>query len=221
MGLDVLDRMRSLADRWNNAGDQRSVFAEAYGVMTENVSVAIDGGRFGDGVWVSQLRDRFAGYYFTAVESDECGEPCPAAWNVAFECCSRTDLHPLQHLFLGINAHINRDLPLALVDVLDDWADLGPADRARRHADHMRVNDVIAETIDEVQRDIVAVRAPAMAVLDAALGPLDEWLISRMIRSWRDDTWMAATRILEGADTATVRGEIEDRARRTADLIEF
>ena len=56
---------------------------------------------------------------------------------------------------LGINAHINDDLALALVDVLDDWRTLDEEVRQRRRDDHELVNKIINDKTDEVQKEVV------------------------------------------------------------------
>ena len=77
-------------------------------------------------------------------------------------------------LMLGINAHINHDLALALVDVLDDWDTLDGEHRLLRQEDRELVNTIIDETTDEVQREVVAQWSPLASALDLLLGPLDE-----------------------------------------------
>jgi hypothetical protein len=73
---------------------------------------------------------------------------------------------------------------------------------------------------------VVERHAPSLDLLDKALGPLDEWMIARMIRGWRDDVWQNALRMLEapsGPARESLRLGVEarslDRARRL--LIDF
>jgi hypothetical protein len=133
----------------------------------------------------------------------------------------------LQNLFLGINAHINYDLVLAITDVLEpEWGGIEPDLQEVRYRDHCLVNTIIAETIDIVQDEVVERHAPSLDLLDKALGPLDEWMIARMIRGWRDDVWQNALHMLEapsGPARESLRLGVEarslDRARRL--LIDF
>ena len=152
-------RLADLARQWGDAGDRRAVFAECYLVMTRSVEENIRAGSFHDGVWVGRLLDRFATYYFDAVDSygGALGvRVCPAVWREALDACSDPLCHPLQALMLGINAHINHDLALALVDVLDHWGTLEEEQRRHRNEDHELVNTIIDETTDEVQSEVVA-----------------------------------------------------------------
>jgi hypothetical protein len=106
-----------------------------------------------------------------------------------------------------VNAHINFDLVLALVDLLEpEWPRLDNAGRSQRFADYAQVNAIIAATIDAVQDTILEPAMPAMQLLDVLMGPVDELLVARLIRSWRQSVWEAATRLLEA-------GEPEARTR--------
>ena len=170
------ERLAALAQEWGDASDRRAVFAECYLVMTRRMEENIRAGRFHDGVWVDprRLLDRFAlMYYFDAVDSygGLIEEPvCPVIWHEVLEACADPDCHPLQALMLGINAHINHDLALALVDVLDDWPTLDDAARQRRREDHERVNTIIDDTTDEVQRDVVVLDPTQRAAARVVIG---------------------------------------------------
>lgn len=63
--------------------------------------------------------DRFAHYYFIVLDA-ETDPSCPPVWRDAFVACRPGGSEPLRLVLLGMNAHINHDLPLALADVLTD-----------------------------------------------------------------------------------------------------
>lgn len=217
-------RLADLALQWGDAGDRRAVFAECYLVMTRKVEESIREGRFHDGVWVGRLLDRFASYYFDAVDSYgglETGRVCPQVWREALDACSDPLCHPLQALMLGINAHINHDLALALVDVLDDWPTLDEETRARRRADHELVNTIIDDTTDQVQREVVGKWSPAAEGIDLLLGPLDEWAFGQLAESWRARVWADAMELvlLDATSRVEVEAVIGQRASRVATVI--
>ena len=183
---------------WSAVSDRRAIFADAYGCMTAAMVDAAATTQFVDCEWVKRLLDRFAEYYFMAVDAHEHGSTeCPPAWSRAFDACGLDDQHPMQVLFLGINAHINYDLVFALADVMEDWPDLDLDRRRMRREDHDEVNVVIARTVDEVQQEVVAAWSPSMAGLDVLGGRVDEWLFSRLIAEWRATVWDDAIRLLE------------------------
>jgi hypothetical protein len=218
------DRLAALATEWSAARDLRGVFADCYRVMTARMSDGVLAGDFDDAAWVSRLRDRFADYYFDALDAyaSTTGEPpCPETWRIALDACARPGCHPLEALLLGINAHINHDLALALVDVLDDWPRLDDRQRAGRHRDHDRVNDIIRATTDEVQRDVVAAWSPAASRLDAVFGRVDEWAFGELVEHWRTQVWADAMTLvaLPTNERPAAAARIDVRSRRLAGLI--
>lgn len=200
----ITRRMADLIRGWEAQGDRRAIFLSCYAMMTRNMLAALDSGGFHDPAWVRELLERFADYYFRALAAADGGEPAtPAAWRLVFETTSGDGGHVLQHLLLGVNAHINYDLVLCLEDVLaPEWHALSPAERQARYEDHCHVNDIIIRTIDAVQDQVVERYAPMMGVVDAAFGPLDEWLIGRLIARWRDEVWEHALERLTLPDAA-------------------
>ncbi len=194
--------MDSQAQAWEQAADRRSFFLRCYALMTGNMLAAVDRGEFHDALWVGRLLDLFAGYYFVALDAYEHSDATmPAVWRLAHDTATQKKAPVIQDLLLGINAHINYDLVLALVDMLEpDWQALTPEQQGQRYEDHSHVNDIIAGTIDSVQQQVVAPDDRWMSLLDWALGPLDEHAAARLIRQWREEVWQHAMEMLAAAD---------------------
>lgn len=221
----LLGRMQEHIDRWGQTGDKRAVFLSCYALMTRNLLEALDSGEFHDGVWVSRLLDHFAGYYFDALEAYETGiESTPGVWRCAHDAARRPGASALRLLLLGVNAHINYDLVLAVADLLEpEWQTLSEDDQRSRYEDYCHVNDIISRTIDSVQDGILEPNAPVMAAVDTLLGPVDEWLISRGITRWRSKVWEHAIRRVEARQDAAreaLRQQVEDAAMRWGRLFE-
>jgi hypothetical protein len=209
--------MTTLVDHWEAAHDRRAIFLGCYRLMTRNMLDAIEAGRFHDGAWVTRLLDRFADYYFTALERyEQDASRTSPVWKLAFDATRNAEVMTLQHLLLGVNAHINYDLVFSLYDVLEDeWAGDTPEQRAQRHADHELVNRIIGETTDVVQDQVVEQVSPWTEWLDTLLGPVDEWLTSRLLSHWREEVWGTAVRYLEAAtpeERAALRQQVEQHA---------
>jgi hypothetical protein len=219
----AIERMQAWIDRWDQASDQRSIFLSCYALMTRNMLAAVDAGEFRDPDWVARLLEHFAGYYFDALDAYETGtEHAPAVWRCAHDAACRADTPALSLLLLGVNAHINYDLVLAVADLLEpEWPALSEEARHARYEDYCRVNDIIGGTVDSVQDNILEKRAPIMAVVDTIFGPVDEWLVSKGIAYWREDVWGCAVRRVETPDAApreAQRQAIEASALRWARL---
>lgn len=216
----VLERMASLSGDWEQANDGRCVFLSSYMAMTQNMLSALDQDRFHDCTWVSELLHHFAGYYFNALEAYDREDGTPPVWQMAHDTARDPNSHVLQSLFLGINAHINYDLVLAVADMLAlDWQTLTASERQARYQDHCMVNQIIAETIDRVQDTVVEKHAPFMDLVDTLMGPIDEWLITELVAQWRDEVWDQAIRMVELADDESreyLRRQIESRSLNKA-----
>lgn len=186
----IISKMENLAQEWEEALDKRAIFLRCYCMMTGNMLTAIEQSRFHDNEWVGKLLHRFADYYFDALACFDCGEPVPLVWKAVHNASSQANLHTLQHLLLGVNAHINFDLVLTLYELLEpEWKNLSPDDQLHRYQDHYLVNQIIKETIDQVQDEIVEQYSPSMDLVDKAMGRLDEWLLGNLITRWREGVW--------------------------------
>jgi Family of unknown function (DUF5995) len=212
----LLQKMIQQADTWEKSADRRYIFLRCYTMMSTNMVVAIREGKFEDPVWVRTLMQRFAEYYFVALEAYEHQtEHTSRVWKQVHEAAQHQKLHVLQNLLLGVNAHINYDLPLSLYDCLClDWANLDDAQRRSRQNDHETVNAIISSTIDTVQDIVVEPASPIMAIVDQVFGRMDEWLLSQLITSWRHEVWNVAMQMLEATEEEsleTIRQEREQR----------
>jgi hypothetical protein len=219
---DVTARMQELVAQWQTAADRRFIFLNCYLVMTRNMQNALAAQEFEDTQWVGALLDRFAGYYFEALELHE-REQAPAIWQLTFAAAAEPRTHVLQNLLMGINAHINYDLVLALGDVLaPEWAGLDESRQLARYQDHCHVNTIIGRSIDIVQDEVVEPLEPVLDLVDRFFGSLDERAASRLIARWREEVWRSTQRLLlatSPADREQVRQDVEAAALRRARVI--
>ncbi len=220
----VVARMQALVTRWEESNDRRAVFLGCYALMTRNMLAAIAVQDFEDNIWVSSLLRHFAEYYFKALNAyEEKQTDTPHVWNIAFDAARQPHTHVLQNLILGVNAHINYDLVFALEDLLrPEWQELSGEQRRMRYRDHCHVNDIIFQTIDSVQDQIIERYSIGMEVADIMLGPLDEWMTSRLISLWREEVWDWAMQLIEteGRDAREVlQQRVEQRTIRKAHSI--
>jgi len=195
--------MTAQTTQWEVADDRRAVFLRCYSLMTHNMLAAVQAGEFSDGPWVSRLLERFAEYYFMALQAyEEDPASTPAVWQLAHQAALTGHGLALNQLLLGVNAHINYDLVLCLADLLEEeWLSLSVEQRAQRYRDHCHVNAVIARTIDRVQDELLEPGTPLLSLLDLLLGPADEQMISRVITHWRDEVWQRAAALLDAEDS--------------------
>ena len=147
---------------------------------------AVDAGVFEDARWVEAWDVAFAGLYLAALDADLDGTSgVPRPWRHAFD--APASLHPLQHVLLGINAHVNHDLPQALLAVIsdDDFAD--PTLLARRRRDHEQIDGVLAAQVAAEDGELA--RQSSRSLLDRILAPLNRWASRRFLREARKKVW--------------------------------
>jgi hypothetical protein len=213
----VVERMEALIASWEQAGDTRLIFLSCYALMTRNMLAAIQENQFEDNRWVLKLLHHFAQYYFNALDTYERKQvSAPVVWQIAFNASLRPETHVLQLLSLGVNAHINFDLVFAVADLLEpEWVNLSPDQRQIRYRDFIHVNEIIAQTIDKVQDTVIERQDASMDLIDRILGPLDEWLVSRVISSWREQVWESSACLVQtqnADERAELRQEVEQRS---------
>jgi hypothetical protein len=110
------------------------------------------------------------------------------AWRPLIEQRSQ-DRAPIQFAIAGMNAHINHDLPIAIVQTC---AELGiePADASPEHADYQRVNGILSEVEGQVagwfETGLIA------DVVDVVPSDVDNALAIWSISAARDLAWSHA-----------------------------
>src|SRR6266487_5376315 len=140
----LIARMTAQLDELRQARDGRAAFHATYLRTTRAVADALRAGAFLDADWVERWDVAFAGLYLDALDADRRGDPVPRPWAVAFAAAAGPrSLPALQHVLLGMNAHINYDLPQALLAVISDDEFGDPSVLARREADHRKIDEVL------------------------------------------------------------------------------
>jgi hypothetical protein len=199
----VLERMRSVLERMDKDGDPRRAFLAVYSRTTAAVSEAISAARFEDPEWVDRWDVAFAQLYLDALAAYE-GDPAaaPRPWRAALG--ADPALSPLQLVLLGMNAHINYDLPQALLAVIGDDEFADPAVIARRRRDHERIDEALASRVaaeDALLKDAERTRGHhGRSLLDRALTPLNRRATGRFLAESRRKVWLNTT-VLQTART--------------------
>jgi Family of unknown function (DUF5995) len=102
-------------------------------------------------------------------------------------------LPPLRHVLLGINAHVNYDLPQALLMVIPDAEFTDPVLLALRRRDHERIDDVLARQVRAEDGELA--RRSARTLPDRVLTPLNRWASRRWLREARQKVWHHAVEL--------------------------
>jgi Family of unknown function (DUF5995) len=226
MGIDdVIERMTALAEELRRDGDGRLAFHNTYLRTTEAVAGALRDGAFADPGWVDRWDVAFAQLYLDALDAGRRGEPVPEPWAVAFAAAAaQPDLPAVRHILLGMNAHINYDLPQALLAVISDAEFGDPGVLTRREADHRQIDEVLAVRVGAEDAELQQTE-PAATWQDRVLQPLNRIATRRFLRESRKKVWANAVELSKaraaGPDSYADRlAQLEKLCgRRVADLV--
>jgi hypothetical protein len=131
------------------ATDGLKWFNLLYLTVTQSVKDKPPQGGWNDFDWISKLDVIFARYYFGAIAASITGSAAvPSAWNALFQCRATANIDRIQFALAGMNAHINHDLPLALVDTRNA-TQKGSALTSGEHDDFEHVNQLLEGVIPQ------------------------------------------------------------------------
>ena len=220
----LVSQMQSRIQAWEKIADDRALFLKCYMLMTSNVLAGINRHEFSDSPWVDALLRHFVDYYLGALQAYETDPAsAPPAWQLAYQAAANPHIDAMRKLLVGVNAHINYDLALAVVDLLrPEWPHLSDSQRADRYADYCRVNDIMGRTIDAVQDKVLDPAMPAMVIIDNLMGRVDEFMVAELLVHWRENVWHHALGLLAAADAqeqARLAHHFEQEALRIGNLI--
>ena len=170
-------------------GDQRRYFHATYQRTTMAVAAEIKRGGFADNEWVERWDVAFADLYLDALEASLAGRAPARPWGIAFG--APAGLPALRHVLLGMNAHINYDLPQALLAVITDEQFDDAALLARREADHRAIDDVLASRVAAEDDELARISGPP-PLLDRLLRPFNQLGTKRFLREARAKVWANA-----------------------------
>ena len=202
---------------FHKKNDWRAVFLRAYYIITTNVHNAIrqqadfDNPIFFDPDWISHLSGRFASLYFASLDTFERDDREERAWKLAYTVAKERSSSVVQDLLLGINAHINYDLPVALCENLrafDDEPDF--LSLTKRKFDHDQVNNILIRSFDEISTVIPQEYGGLISVADSLLGNIDESLTRLGLKHYREHVWWDGISLLS-AKTKQEKRLVMDR----------
>jgi hypothetical protein len=207
---DTIVRMRKLQARFGC--DHRAVFATTYLLLTEQVRDAMrrDPHYFKDPRWLIYEDTVFANFYFSAIKAYERNKPVPPAWKIAFDTARSGDANAGQDMLLGINAHVQRDMPFVVATV-----GLRTRSGATRKPDHDVVNQILSDAYERIVSTIGRRYDSLVTITNASWNPIDDVAGLEMVKGWREGVWRNAERLLE-AKTASERRQVADSIETNA-----
>jgi hypothetical protein len=185
---DVIARLDRVIEHCSRTHSKLGYFAVLYRDVTVEVRRAIAAGRFEDGPRMERLDVIFANRYLDAIDCHWRKDKLTQSWSTAFKAAHTHPPIILQHLLLGMSAHINLDLAIAAAQTAP--GDLLPGLKR----DFYEITVLLDEMIDDVQERIDQV-SPWFRIIDRIGGRTDEKICAFAIWAARDVAWRAAERL--------------------------
>jgi hypothetical protein len=210
---EMSKRLQPLSDSCSH----NALFALLYYDVTLHIGDAVrTAGYFQVPGVISHEDALFASYYFNAFDAWSKGDRAhtPMPWQIALDAAQNHQVQGLGNLLLGMNAHINRDLPFVLyrMGLFND-------DGTSRKPDHDKVNSVLYDAYDQAIAE-GARRYDSSLQQDTGPTAADTGIQSVIL--WREEAWRNAERLAAAssdAERAQITQQIEDAATTEAQLI--
>ena len=181
--ISILDKIikEEVASQSNLA-----IFPVLYKQVTERIKEGVANQEFDDNPRMQRLDVIFANRYLEAYFIYKDGGQPSVSWLHAFDAAKDRSLITLQHLLLGINAHINLDLGIAVSKTVGSISDLPTI-----HNDFNKINAILSSMVDAVQKRIGSV-SPLFFLLDRLAKGKEDAIAAFSINVARDGAWIFA-----------------------------
>jgi len=197
---EVIDQLEVYIDDCTQTQNRMGYFATLYLGVTKEVKEGISASRFEDGPRMEVLDVHFANLFFHSTQNPS------VVWEKAFTSAEFSKFVLVQHLLLGMNAHINFDLALAVKQSVNK------AEMDNLFSDYNEINTILIEQID-IMQEKVNKSWWIFRVLDLISLRFDELLVGFSLIKARESAWNYAEllqntdkvdKILEEMETLTL-----------------
>jgi hypothetical protein len=184
---DVLRVMRIIESLCDD-GDGLKWFNWLYLQVTEAVAACVPSADFIDPAWIADLDVQFAKLYFGALGSALSGQPSPGCWRAVFGCRHWTAIARIQFALAGINAHINHDLPQAIVSTCQGRK-TAPVHDSLLYNDYTALNPILDGLVESAKRTLHVrlLNEPLPAV-----SHLEDMVAAWSVTAARENAWQNA-----------------------------
>ena len=182
---EVIEQLDEIVKWSEENGSRLGYFPALYKRVTIEIKNRIEQGYFDDNERMEKLDVVFANRYLEAYRSYRAGEECTMSWQLAFDATKSWSPIVLQHLFLGMNAHISLDLGIAAATVCP-----GSEIHALKD-DFNKINEVLGSLVNKVQDELATIWPP-LKLIDWLAGKLDEKIADFAMEIARDAAWEVA-----------------------------
>ena len=202
---EVIQLLQEIIQQSITEKSTKGYFAVLYLKVTQKVKEGIQNGTFENGPRMEKLDVIFANRYIKAYYQYQTQQPISKSWEAAFVEADNYWIIVLQHLLLGMNAHINLDLGIAAAQV-------SPKDEIHSlQNDFNMINTILSSLVADVEKDLTEVWPILKWILEKTKS-IDTFLIDFSMQKAREGAWKYALELapLEGnkaEESITIRDE--------------
>jgi Family of unknown function (DUF5995) len=183
------------------AADGLACFNRMYLDVTRQLNSQLEQGFYTDPAFMTHLDVAFANLYFAAADTAGTPAAVPLAWRPLVEQRSVAGIEPVQFALAGMNAHINRDLPVAMVSTC---AALATSPEEGSHlADYQKVDQLLDGAEQSVRQSF---ESAAELAVDRHLSAVANVVANWTINSARDLAWNNCLLLWAVRDDPIARG---------------
>jgi hypothetical protein len=183
----VLVRLNGILDDALRGGTRIGYFAALYERVTTNVRRALVAGNvFQDNPRMERLDVVFANRFLTAWDAHTSGGTPSESWRAAFALLDDPGPLVVQHLLVGMNAHINLDLGIAAATVAPT-----PAELQSLWPDFKTINTVLSRLVKVVEDELGQI-SPRLQRIEDFAPALEDKVFDFGIDVARDFAWALA-----------------------------
>jgi hypothetical protein len=182
---EVIIQLQLIVEECTLRNEREGYFAALYLKVTKAVKTKLEENYFDDNARMEQLDVVFANRFLVAYHQYKTNQPCTESWKVAFTTCKQWKPLVLQHLLLGMNAHIGLDLGIAAATVCP-----GPSIH-NLQSDFNKINEILGDLVDTVQEELTQIW-PILKPIDWLAGKMDEEIAMFSMGIARDASWQTA-----------------------------
>jgi len=182
---DVIATLGNIILKAQENNDTSGYFAALYRKVTIRVKEGIANNEFEDGPRMEMLDVIFACRYINAYYAWKKNERVSESWQKAFDISSGYWPIVLQHLLMGMNAHINLDLGIAAAEVSKN------KDINGLQKDFNKINAILASLVIDVQNNLANIW-PRLKWILQRTRDVDDFLVDFSMQLSRDGAWTFA-----------------------------
>jgi len=187
-------------------GDGLKWFNWLYLQVTQAVEARVNSGGFAASTWITALDVQFASFYFAAINSSLSGASTPGCWQALFDRRNQSPIARIQFALAGMNAHINHDLPQAILATCHATG-IPPQHGEPQYSDYTALNATLDSLIEAAKLTLrVRLFGDALPPVSA----LDDTLAAWSVAAAREAAWNNADLLWHLADAPLVASAFLD-----------